>query len=69
MIICVSVILNCELSSTLLVEEVPEGTVVVLVKGCVDEWIKERVGVAEPEEDALPCGWYVPREERGDQFG
>lgn len=61
--------LNCDHSSALLVEEVPEGAVVVLVKGRVDERVKERVGVAEPEEDALPGGWYVPREERCDQLG
>lgn len=54
--------------SAVLIEEVPEGTVVVLVEGRVDEWVKEGVGVAEPEENALPDRRYGPREKRCDQL-
>lgn len=40
-------------------EEVPQSIVVVLIKGGVYEWIEEGVGVAQPQEDALPDGWDV----------
>lgn len=60
--------LNHDCSSALLVEEVPEGAVVVLVKSSVDEWVEEGVGVAKPKENTLPGRWYMPREEWCDQL-
>lgn len=40
-------------------EEVPQGIVVVLIKGSVYKGVKEGVGVAQPQKDALPDGGNV----------
>lgn len=50
-------------------EEVPQGVVVVLVEGGVYEWVKEGVGVAQPQEDALPDGRDVAGAQRNDELG
>ncbi len=50
-------------------EEVPQCVVVVLIKGSVYEWVKEGVGVAQPQEDALPDGWDVTGAQRDDELG
>lgn len=50
-------------------EQVAEGVVVVFVEGRVDKRVEERVGVAEPEENALPYGRDVTRTQRDDQLG
>lgn len=50
-------------------EEVPQGIVVVLIKGCVYERIKEGVGVSQPQEDTLPDGWDVTRAQWDDELG
>ena len=50
-------------------EEVFEGAVVVLVEGRVDERVEEGVGVAEPQEDALPGGGDVAGAQRAEQLG
>lgn len=42
--------------SALAGEQVPQGIVVVLVKGSVYKRVEEGVGVAEPQEDAFPDG-------------
>lgn len=55
--------------SPLPAEEVPEGAVVVLVEGRVDKRVEERVGVSEPEEDALPDGRDVAGAQRDDELG
>lgn len=55
--------------SALPAEEVPEGAVVVLVEGCVDEGVEERVGVSEPEEDTLPDRRNVAGAQRDDELG
>lgn len=55
--------------SALPAEEVPEGAVVVLVEGCIDEWVEERVGVSEPKEDALPDRWDVAGAQWNDELG
>lgn len=48
----------CPLLS-LLYKKVLEGIVVIFVKCCIDERIKERIGVAKPKKDAFPDGWDV----------
>lgn len=50
-------------------EEVPQGIVVVLIKGGVYEWVEEGVGVAQPQEDALPDGRDVTGAQRDDELG
>lgn len=49
-------------------EEVLEGAVVVLVEGRVDQGVEERVGVAEPQEDALPGGGDVTGAQGADEL-
>lgn len=49
-------------------KEILEGAVVVLVESCIDEGVKEGVGVAEPKEDALPDGGDVAGAERADEL-
>lgn len=49
-------------------KEVLEGTVVALVERCVDQGVEEGVGVAEPEEDALPEGGEVTGAEWADEL-
>lgn len=55
--------------SALAGEEVPQGVVVVLVEGRVYERVEEGVGVAQPQEDALPDGRDVARAQRHDELG
>ena len=55
-------------ASTLAREQVPQSVVVVLVEGRVDERVEERVGVAQPEEDALPDGRDVTGAEGHDEL-
>lgn len=55
--------------SALAGEEVPQGVVVVLVKGGVYERVEEGVGVAQPQEDALPDGRDVAGAQRHDELG
>ena len=50
-------------------EEVPQGIVVVLIEGCVYEWIKEGVGVTQPQEDALPNRRDVTGAQRHNELG
>lgn len=50
-------------------EQVPQGVVVVLIKGGVYERVKEGVGVAQPQEDALPDGGDVAGTQRDDELG
>lgn len=50
-------------------EKVPQGVVVVLIKGGVYEWVEEGVGVTQPQEDALPDRWDVTGAQRHDQLG
>lgn len=50
-------------------KEVPQGVVVVLVKGGVYKWVKEGVGVAEPQKDALPDWWDVTGTQWDDELG
>ena len=64
---------ECQLSvltvSALSGEEVPQGIVVVLIKGGVYQWVEEGVGVAQPQEDALPDGWDITGAQRHDELG
>lgn len=55
--------------SALAGEEVPQGVVVVLVEGSVYERVEEGVGVAQPQEDALPDGRDVAGAQRHDELG
>lgn len=55
--------------SALAREEVPQGVVVVLVEGSVYERVEEGVGVAQPQEDALPDGRDVAGAQRHDELG
>lgn len=55
--------------SALAGEEVPQGVVVVLVEGGVYERVEEGVGVAQPQEDALPDGRDVAGAQRHDELG
>lgn len=57
------------LSSVLPGEEAAEGAAVGLAEGRVDERVEEGVGVAEPQEDALPGGRDVPGAEGADELG
>lgn len=50
-------------------EEVPQSVVVVLIKGGVYEWVEEGVGVAQPQEDALPDGRDVTGAQRHNELG
>lgn len=50
-------------------EEVLEGAVVVLVEGRVDGGVQEGVGVAEPQEDALPGGRAVAGAQGAEELG
>ena len=50
-------------------EEVLEGAVVVLVEGRVDEGVEKGVGVAEPQEDALPGGGDVAGAQGPEELG
>lgn len=50
-------------------EEVLEGAVIVLVEGRVDEGVEEGVGVAEPQEDALPGGRDVAGAQGAEELG
>lgn len=50
-------------------KEVPQGIVVVLIKCGVYKWVKEGVGVAQPQEDALPDRWDVAGTQRDDELG
>lgn len=43
----------------LLYKKVLEGIVVIFVKCCINERIKERIGVTKPKKDAFPDGWDV----------
>lgn len=49
-------------------EQVPKGVVVVLVKGGVNKRVEEGVGVAQPQEDALPDGRDVAVAQRDDEL-
>lgn len=49
-------------------KEVLEGTVVVLVESRVDEGVEEGVGVAQPQEDALPDGGEVTGAQGADEL-
>ncbi|KAL0200809.1 hypothetical protein M9458_003996, partial [Cirrhinus mrigala] len=49
--------------------EISESVIIVLVEGCVNERIEERVGVTQPEEDTLPYWWNVAGAERRDELG
>lgn len=61
-------LLSVQGGSALPGEEVPQGVVVVLIKGGVYEWVKEGVGVAQPQKDALPDGRDVAGAQRDDQL-
>ncbi len=50
-------------------KEVPQGVVVVLIKGGVYERVEEGVGVSQPQEDALPDGRDVAGAQRDDELG
>lgn len=50
-------------------EEVPQGIVVVLIKGGVYKRVKEGVGVAQPQKDALPDGGDVAGAQWDDELG
>lgn len=50
-------------------EQVPQGVVVVLIERGVDERVEEGVGVAQPQEDALPDGRDVAGAQRHDELG
>ena len=50
-------------------EEVLEGAVVVLVEGRVDEGVEEGVGVAKPQEDALPGGGDIAGAQGPEELG
>lgn len=50
-------------------EEVLEGAVVVLVEGHVDGGLQEGVGVAEPQEGALPGGRAVAGAQGAEELG
>lgn len=65
-VVCPLSVLNV---SALSGEEVPQSIVVVLVKGGVYEWVEEGVGVAQPQEDALPDGRDVTGAQRHDELG
>ena len=54
--------------SVLLRKEVLEGAVVVLVESCIDQGVKEGVGVAKPKEDALPDGGDVAGTQGADEL-
>jgi len=49
-------------------EEVPQGVVVVLVEGGVYQGVEEGVGIAQPQEDALPDGRDVAGAQRHDEL-
>ena len=49
-------------------EQVPQGVVVVLIKGSVYERVEEGVGVPQPQEDALPDGRDVAGAQRHDEL-
>lgn len=53
---CIVCLLSVLSGSALPGEEVPQGIVVVLIKGGVYKRVKEGVGVAQPQKDALPDG-------------
>lgn len=55
--------------SALTGEEVPQGIVVVLIKGGVYERVEEGVRVAQPQEDALPDGRDVTGAQWDDELG
>lgn len=50
-------------------EQVPQSVVVVLIEGGVDERVEERVGVSQPQEDALPDGRDIAGAQRYDELG
>lgn len=50
-------------------EEIPEGVIIVLVEGCVNEGVEEGVGVTQPEKDTLPYWRNVAGAQRRDEFG
>lgn len=56
-------------SSALPGEEVPQGIVVVFIKSRVYERVEEGVGVAQPQEDALPDGRDVTGAQRHNELG
>lgn len=56
------------LGLSLLAEEAPEGVVVVLVECCVNQRVEERIGVAKPQEDALPDGGQAAGTEGADEL-
>lgn len=60
---------GAQIGSALPGEEVPQGIVVVLIKSCVYEWIKEGVGVTQPQEDALPNWRDVTGAQRYNELG
>lgn len=65
----VACMLSMQSGSALPGKEVPQGIVVVLIKRRVYEWVKEGVGVSQPQEDALPDGWDVTGAQRDDKLG
>lgn len=54
--------------SLLLGEEDLESTAVAPVERCVDERVEEGVGIAQPQEDALPDGRDVPGAQGTDEL-
>lgn len=66
---CKYVCVLCAAASALSGEEIPQGIVVVLIKGGVYERVEEGVGVTQPQEDALPDGWDVAGAQRDDELG
>lgn len=49
-------------------EEAFEGVAVVLAKCCVNQGVEERIGVAQPQEDAFPDGGQAAGAEGADEL-